>query len=175
MKSRHQCSGQSWCTAGVYKRSVNGELVEIRPDGWFAVNHDGFLTITDIQLSDSGLYLVSISNSQGSALHTVWLQVTRSIISTQCMHAQNLIAKADNGMYDLVHIAYILLIDKNIHLCCMKPYNIKVPQCQQRYILHCSKCGSAIILYQLWQTRCCSSLHRLRQLVVDKPNLHTTY
>ena len=57
------------------KRSAHGELVEIRPGGQFAVNHDGFLTITDIQPSDSGLYLVNISNSQGSALHTVQLQV----------------------------------------------------------------------------------------------------
>ena len=57
------------------KRSQNGQLVEIRPGGRFAVNHDGFLTITDIQPSDSGLYEVNISNSQGSALHTVQLRV----------------------------------------------------------------------------------------------------
>ena len=57
------------------KRSANGELVDIRPGGQFAVNHDGFLTIADIQPTDSGLYEVNISNSQGSALHTVQLRV----------------------------------------------------------------------------------------------------
>ena len=49
--------------------------MDIRPGGRFAVNHVGFLTIADIQPSDSGLYEVNISNSQGSALHTVQLRV----------------------------------------------------------------------------------------------------
>ena len=55
----------------------NGEWVKIktRPGGHFRVNHDGFLTIHNVQPSDSGLYRVNISNSQGSALHTVRLQV----------------------------------------------------------------------------------------------------
>ena len=57
----------------------NGEWVKIktRPDGRFRVNHNGFLTIHNVtvQPSDSGLYRVNISNSQGSALHTVRLQV----------------------------------------------------------------------------------------------------
>ena len=53
----------------------NGEWANIRPDERFRVNHDGFLTIHDVQPSDSGLYRVNISNDQGSALHTVRLQV----------------------------------------------------------------------------------------------------
>ena len=54
----------------------NGEWIKIRPGGRFRVNHDGFLTIHNIQSSDSGLYRVNISNNQGSALHTIQLQVT---------------------------------------------------------------------------------------------------
>ena len=54
----------------------NGEWVNIRPGERFRVNHDGFLTIHNIQSSDSGLYRVNISNNQGSALHTIQLQVT---------------------------------------------------------------------------------------------------
>ena len=47
----------------------------ITPDGRFSVNHKGFLTISNVQPSDSGLYRVNISNDQGSALHKVRLQV----------------------------------------------------------------------------------------------------
>jgi hypothetical protein len=57
----------------------NGEWTEITPamdgSGRFSVNHDGFLTISNVQPSDSGLYQVHISNDQGYALHTVRLQV----------------------------------------------------------------------------------------------------
>ena len=59
-----------------FQWSKDGEEIEIVPDGRFSVNHDGVLTISDIQQSDSGLYQVNISNSQGSALHTVRLGVT---------------------------------------------------------------------------------------------------
>ena len=54
----------------------NGEWEMITPDGRFRVNHDGFLTISNVRPSDSGLYQVNISNDQGSALHRVRLQVT---------------------------------------------------------------------------------------------------
>ena len=53
----------------------NGEWEMITPGRRFSVNHDGFLTISNIQPSDSGLYRVNISNDQGSALHRVRLQV----------------------------------------------------------------------------------------------------
>ena len=86
------------------KRSVNGELVEIRPDGRFAVNHAGFLIILDIRQSDSGLYRVNISNSQGSALHTVQLRVTR--LSTLCMHAQNLMIIIYTASGDIIILCY---------------------------------------------------------------------
>ena len=49
--------------------------MEIVPGGRFEVHHDGVLTITETQESDSGLYTVNISNAQGSALHMVQLQV----------------------------------------------------------------------------------------------------
>ena len=54
----------------------NGEREMIIPGGQFSVNHDGFLTISNVQPSNSGLYQVNISNNQGSALHRVRLQVT---------------------------------------------------------------------------------------------------
>ena len=54
----------------------NGEWEMIIPNGRFSVNHKGFLTISNVQPSDSGLYRVDISNDWGSALHRVRLQVT---------------------------------------------------------------------------------------------------
>jgi flagellar basal body rod protein FlgG len=59
-------------------KNGNGEWTRITPGGRFSVNHDGFLTISNVQLSDSGLYRINISNNQGNALHTVRLQVTRA-------------------------------------------------------------------------------------------------
>ena len=59
-----------------FQWSRDGEPIEIVPNGRFSVNHDGFLTISDILPSDSGRYQVNISNGQGSALHSVRLEVT---------------------------------------------------------------------------------------------------
>ena len=56
-------------------RKENGEVVNIRYEGRFEVSLDGLLTINDTQPSDSGLYQVTITNSLGSALHSVQLQV----------------------------------------------------------------------------------------------------
>ena len=58
-----------------FQWSRDGEPVEIVPGGRFEVNHDGLLTITETREDDSGLYTVNISNTQGSALHMVQLQV----------------------------------------------------------------------------------------------------
>ena len=60
------------------KRRQNGEVVEIESAGKnskYSVNHEGLLTISNARPSDSGLYQVNISNNQGSALHTVQLEV----------------------------------------------------------------------------------------------------
>ena len=60
------------------KRRRNGEVVEIESAGTnskYSVNHEGLLTISKAELSDSGLYQVNISSDQGSALHTVELKV----------------------------------------------------------------------------------------------------
>jgi hypothetical protein len=44
----------------------NGEWTRITPGGRFSVNYDGFLIISNVQLSDSGLYQVNISNDQAT-------------------------------------------------------------------------------------------------------------
>ena len=56
--------------------------MENAPGGRFSVKHEGFLAISNVQPSDSGLYRVNISNDQGSALHRVRLQVTPAPIVT---------------------------------------------------------------------------------------------
>ena len=56
-------------------RKENGEVVNINSEGRFEVSVDGLLTINDTLPSDSGLYQVTITNNQGSALHSVHLQV----------------------------------------------------------------------------------------------------
>ena len=58
-----------------FQWNKDGEPLDITPEGRYSINHNGFLTISNIRPSDSGLYHVNISNSQGSALHTVRLQV----------------------------------------------------------------------------------------------------
>ena len=58
------------------KRKQNGEVVEIETGTVkYSINNEGSLTISNAQPSDSGLYQVNISNEQGSALHTVHLEV----------------------------------------------------------------------------------------------------
>ena len=58
------------------KRRQNGDLNEIAGmNSKYSINHEGLLTLSNARPSDSGLYQVNISNSQGSALHTVQLEV----------------------------------------------------------------------------------------------------
>ena len=58
------------------KQRQNGERINIIEDGTkYSINHKGFLTVTNVQLTDLGTYRVNISNSQGFALHTVQLVV----------------------------------------------------------------------------------------------------
>ena len=58
------------------KRSKDGEVSAIRNRGRFSINLYGWLTIQNIGPFDSGEYQVNISNSQGSALHMIPLEVT---------------------------------------------------------------------------------------------------
>ena len=57
------------------KQTQNGERINIEDGMKYNISHDGFLTITNVQPSDSGVYLVNISNSQGFAIHAVQLRV----------------------------------------------------------------------------------------------------
>ena len=62
----------------LFQWSKDGDTVETILGQRFMINHDGFLTISEVQTSDSGLYRVTISNSLGSAWHTVRLLVEPS-------------------------------------------------------------------------------------------------
>ena len=64
-----------------FQWSKDGDPLELTPGQRFIINHNGFLTIENVLPSDSGLYQVNISNSQGSALHTVQLLVEISASS----------------------------------------------------------------------------------------------
>ena len=59
------------------KQTQNGERINniIEDRIKYSINHNGFLNMTNVQLSDSGVYLVNISNSHGYALHRVQLKV----------------------------------------------------------------------------------------------------
>jgi hypothetical protein len=59
------------------------EVLNITSEGRFDVSVDGLLTINDTLPSDSGLYQVTITNDQGSALHSVHLQVYSSQLLTR--------------------------------------------------------------------------------------------
>ena len=84
----------------------NGEWVKIktRSDGRFRKNHNyGFLTIHNVQPSDSGLYRVNISNSHGSALHIVRLQVVpggSGPDSGKLTRFANLLSNIVKGLHD---------------------------------------------------------------------------
>ena len=65
-----------------FQWSRRNELVEIIHEGRFSVNHEGLLTIMNVQPSDSGVYQVNISNDQGSAQHTVQLEVNGILTTT---------------------------------------------------------------------------------------------
>ena len=75
------------------KKSKTEELSAIVNGGRYSINHYGWLTIQSIAPSDSGVYQVNISNSQGSALHEIPLEVTSGKINGHlnlaCMHTQN--------------------------------------------------------------------------------------
>ena len=51
---------------------------DIVPGGRFSINQHGWLTIWNVQDNDLGIYRVNISNAEGSAVHTVNLEMTHS-------------------------------------------------------------------------------------------------
>ena len=55
------------------KVNSNGIPVNVQLGGKFSVNHNGWLTIENINDVDLGSYEVTISNQEGSAVHTVLL------------------------------------------------------------------------------------------------------
>ena len=57
-----------------FQWSMGGVDVDIESGGRFSVNHYGWLTIENVQDSDFGVYEVSISNGEGSAVHTLTLE-----------------------------------------------------------------------------------------------------
>lgn len=61
-----------------FQWTKDGDPVETILGQRFMINHNGFLTISEVQTSDSGLYQVTISNSLDSAWHTVRLLVESS-------------------------------------------------------------------------------------------------
>ena len=68
------------------KRNDGGELVDVEFGERVSVNHNGWLTIKNVQQSDLGVYQVNISNEMGNAVHTVQLelvQATTAQLTTQ--------------------------------------------------------------------------------------------
>ena len=59
------------------KVDTNGQLVDISLEGRFSMNHDGWLTIKNLQASDLGEYQVNISSENGSAVHTVQVELEK--------------------------------------------------------------------------------------------------
>ena len=50
-------------------------MVEISSGERLSINHDGWLTIENVILSDLGTYQVNISNNMDFAIHTVHLEL----------------------------------------------------------------------------------------------------
>jgi hypothetical protein len=55
-----------------FQWSKNGE--DIIPGEKFSINQHGWLTIRNVQIADLGMYMVNISNGEGSAVHTINLE-----------------------------------------------------------------------------------------------------
>ena len=64
------------------KVNANGELVNVPQGGRFSINHDGWLTIENLQASDLGEYQVTITSENGSAVHTVQLELESGATTT---------------------------------------------------------------------------------------------
>ena len=60
------------------KRNDGGELVDVELGERVSVNHNGWLTIKNVQQSDLGVYQVNISNEMGNAVHTVQLDLVQA-------------------------------------------------------------------------------------------------
>jgi hypothetical protein len=60
-----------------FQWSKNGE--DIIPGEKFSINQHGWLTIRNVQIADLGMYMVNISNGEGSAVHTINLERTETV------------------------------------------------------------------------------------------------
>ena len=84
--------------------------VDITSVGRFSVNHRGSLTVRNIMESDLGSYRVNISNSEGSAVHTVKLEKVASTTSPTPSTSGLVQRIADSkrgirGMHDYVYVS----------------------------------------------------------------------
>ena len=64
------------------KRNDRGELVDVEFGERVSVNHNGWLTIKNVQQSDLGVYQVNISNEMGNADHTVQLELVQALFQS---------------------------------------------------------------------------------------------
>ena len=69
-----------------FQWSHNG--ADIMPGGKFSINQHGWLTIKNVQDNDLGIYRVNISNAEGSAVHTVNLEMTETIVASVPTHSK---------------------------------------------------------------------------------------
>ena len=57
------------------KVNSNGIPVNVQLGGRYSVNHNGWLTIENVQAADLGEYRVTVSNEMGTAVHDVQLEL----------------------------------------------------------------------------------------------------
>ena len=107
-----------------------GEIVEIIPGGCFEINHNGSLTIMDAQPSHSGLYLVTVSNGQGSILHhTVQHPLVIEELSTQRVRRYFPFSYRIHNAYQSGEYAMIILkVQKYNHLCTKGSYSYRIAE-----------------------------------------------
>ena len=64
------------------KRNERGEFVGVSLGERISINHNGWLTIKDLESADFRVYRVNISNEIGYSIQTVQLELPSSTIAT---------------------------------------------------------------------------------------------
>ena len=70
------------------KRNEREEFVDVSLGERISINHNGWLTIKDLESADLGVYRVNISNEMDYSIHTVQLELPASTTTQNTPQAQ---------------------------------------------------------------------------------------
>ena len=95
------------------KRNDGGELVDVEFGERVSVNHNGWLTIKNVQQSDLGVYQANISNEMSNAVHTVQLDLVQATTVQNPPLSQAKVGKWKKDAFP-INLKFIIHGDKSI-------------------------------------------------------------